>query len=128
MTSPQREWYQEKGARGFKITLVPGKRAYYEDKYFPLYPYGNYVSSCVAFECIQGGWIKVTVQTVRDSWGGSGAEVHDSYSVRASAARKYLDPSWVEEQVRARGVYSLVREVMEKYWIDEEEEWGDEDE
>jgi hypothetical protein len=123
----QREWYEERGARGFKITVVEGRRAFYEDKYYPLYPYGNYVSSCVMFEK-RGGWIRVEVKTVRDSWGGTGAEVHDSFSVRASEAEKYLDPVWVDEQVRARGAASLVKEVMEKYWIDEEEEWGDEDE
>jgi hypothetical protein len=125
--SGQREWYQGKGARGYKITLVPQRRAFYEDKYYPLYPYGNYVSSCIAFERVQGGWIRIVLKTVRDSWGGTGAEEHDSFSVRASETEKYLDPAWVEEQVRARGVVSLVKEVMEKYWKYDEDEWGEDD-
>ncbi len=53
------------------------KTLYIEDKYLPLYPYGNYVKTVITIENINGDSFKYKEIKTHDSWNGTGLDYNE---------------------------------------------------
>jgi hypothetical protein len=86
-----------------------------ERKYYPIYPYGNYVSTVWVVEWKSADTIVVSTKIVRDSWNGTGSEFGGSVVVEGALPETpwFFNYEELADTIEKHGVKKTMRWVLD---------------